>query len=95
MGTWFVDERGREWAVWEANVRNGLADAQPKPAPRPGAADGPRLCFESATERRRLTVYPQWWQSLSPRELALLCQAARPEWPTSVRPPVAKATNTR
>jgi len=71
----FVDARGTEWEVWEVGVRRTLADAPPKTR----STEAPWLCFESATQRRRLAPYPARWHAMSPRELDELCAAARPE----------------
>ncbi|AHG88593.1 hypothetical protein J421_1056 [Gemmatirosa kalamazoonensis] len=40
------------------------------------------LCFESATERRRLAQYPERWHVMTPQELDTLCQSARPARPS-------------
>lgn len=70
----FTDERGIEWQVWEVGVRPLPADHAPAPVP---AGASPRwLCFESATERRRLSQYPEQWHALPPAELAALCGVA-------------------
>jgi hypothetical protein len=99
MALRFVDDRGTEWEVWEVGAYRPLADA---PLPRRarsqsgfgGRGPGSWLCFESATQRRRLERYPEWWHALSPRDLAALCSAARPEPPRVVlvaRPRTADA----
>jgi hypothetical protein len=77
MATRFVDARGTEWEVWEASAPRRLADAGPVRT----NDRAPGLYFESATARRRLASYPQWWEALAPRDLAALCEAARPERP--------------
>lgn len=82
MATRFVDERGTEWEVWEVGARLPLADA---PVPRWSRAGKQReqgwLCFESATQRRRLGRYPRWWEALPSSELAALCSLASLELP--------------
>jgi len=71
----FKDESGREWEVWEVGARPPLAD---RPT-TPGADPAPRwLCFASGTERRRLTIYPPRWSTLSPADLDVLCRRATP-----------------
>ena len=76
----FVDARGTEWEVWEVAART-FADS---PAPRMCAGIGGQaswLCFESATQSRRLSHYPARWQAMLPRDLEALCQSARPVRP--------------
>ena len=87
MARRFVDARGTEWEVWEVGVRRTPADVlrptRPRVRPRAGEkAEPPGLCFESATQRRRLSRYPERWHAMSPAELAALCAEARPEPPT-------------
>jgi hypothetical protein len=75
----FTDARGIEWEVWEVGLRPAPAD-QPQSAAAENARRGlaPRwLCFESATERRRLAQYPERWHTLPPHDLDALCRAAR------------------
>ena len=72
----FVDARGTEWEVWEVAART-YADS---PAPRMCAGIGGQaawLCFESATQSRRLARYPARWGAMLPRDLDALCQSAR------------------
>ena len=80
MATWFEDDRGVEWEVWEVRARQPLRGDAPPPR-RARRADGAAawLCFASATQRRRLERYPGWWQALPPAALAALCDTARPE----------------
>ena len=76
----FVDARGTEWEVWEVAART-YADS---PAPRMCAGIGGQaswLCFESATQRRRLAHYPSRWAAMLPRDLEALCHTARPVLP--------------
>ena len=85
----FVDARGTEWEVWEVAVR-ALADA---PATRFASGIGGHsawLCFESATQRRRLTRYPAWWEAMLPQDLEALCQEAR-----MVRPVIEAGASAR
>ena len=78
----FVDARGPEWEVWEVSART-YADA---PAPRMCAGIGGQaswLCFESATQSRRLAHYSARWAAMLPRELDALCQSAHPVRPVA------------
>lgn len=78
----FVDARGTEWEVWELAPRLTLADAPPIRACAGGiGGEASWLCFESATQRRRLARYPARWHAMLPHELEALCEAARPERP--------------
>jgi len=91
MATRFVDARGTEWEVWEASAPRRLADAGPVRT----TDRAPGLYFESATARRRLASYPQWWEALPSRDLAALCEAARPERPVFARPAAPGVRNGR
>ena len=66
----FQDSEGTEWLVYDC-------------APRPDVSRGFAreyqagwLCFQSATEKRRLVKFPQDWESYSARQLEDLCEAA-------------------
>jgi hypothetical protein len=71
VATRFVDDRGKEWEVWEVRARRLVADARPSPLPRGGREES-WLYFESATQRRHLATYPVWWQALPEHELEAL-----------------------
>ena len=62
----FTDQAGVEWAVRDHTSTN-----------MPGLLGG-WLCFESATEKRRLLPIPRNWESASEERLNLLCRAATP-----------------
>jgi hypothetical protein len=70
----FVDGSGASWKVWPVTP-----DAlQPKTAAEDYLGDygDGWLCFESASERRRLARYPRDWERLSDQELCALLNAA-------------------
>ena len=58
----FTDRAGTDWQVWDRD-REGR--------------DG-RLCFQSATEKRRLTPVPAHWEQVSAERLELFCRVADP-----------------
>jgi hypothetical protein len=62
----FRDQEGKEWRVWDCTTRN-----------TPGLLGG-WLCFESATEKRRLLPIPPDWQTAPEERLRLLCRVATP-----------------
>lgn len=64
----FVGTDGRAWRVWA--VRPVMHQ------PQLGTTSW--LCFESGTEKRRLTPVPGGWESCSAEQLAALCRAAPP-----------------
>jgi hypothetical protein len=70
----FVDANGVTWRVWPVTPES----LQPKTAAEDylGEYGDGWLCFESATERRRLARYPVRWDELSDSELATLLKAA-------------------
>ena len=60
------DDAGVEWMVYEVNPEAGARrsiDALPE-----GYRNG-WLCFESPTEKRRLTPLPSGWQDLTTEQL--------------------------
>jgi len=71
----FMDSKGREWEVWEVGVRELPADILARHHEVSGLPER-WLCFESATDRRRLVTYPPRWHAMHARELEALCQAA-------------------
>jgi hypothetical protein len=71
-----------EWEVWELTSRFDLADAPPVRVCAGLGGEGSWLCFESATQRRRLARYPARWHAMLPHELEALCESARPERPS-------------
>ena len=70
----FVDLNGVSWRVWPVTPES----LQPKTAAEDylGEYGDGWLCFESATERRRLARYPVRWDELSDQELCSLLKAA-------------------
>ncbi len=70
----FVDTNGVAWRVWPVTPEA----LQPKTAAEDYLGDygDGWLCFESATERRRLARYPMRWDELSEPELCTLLTAA-------------------
>ena len=71
----FRDEKGMIWTVWRLDATVGR-DVRGMPKRWLVFQDEP------GTERRRLTDFPDQWESLSDDRLATLCQAATPgrEW---------------
>jgi hypothetical protein len=71
----FTDANGVSWKVWPVTPES----IQPKTAAEDylGEYGDGWLCFESASERRRLANYPKGWAELSDEALsALLASAA-------------------
>ena len=66
----FQDSSGTEWLVYDcapaAGMERGFA---------PELKDG-WLCFQSATEKRRLGKYPKEWEQYSPKHLEMLLREA-------------------
>ncbi|MGZ8414733.1 MAG: hypothetical protein ACXWZS_05085 [Gemmatirosa sp.] len=84
----FVDGRGVEWEVWELASRENFADAPPMRVSMGGiGGEASWLCFESATQRRRLARYPARWHAMLSHELEALCESARPERPVMASRP--------
>jgi hypothetical protein len=70
----FVDANNVSWRVWPVTP-----DAlQPRTAAEDYLGDFSEgwLCFESATERRRLANYPRDWERLADGDLCSLLAAA-------------------
>ncbi len=70
----FVDDDGVRWKVWPVTPET----LHPKTAAEDylGEYEAGWLCFESASERRRLPEYPEDWERLSEPELRTLLRAA-------------------
>jgi hypothetical protein len=70
----FVDGEGVRWKVWPV-VPEAL---QPKTQAEDylGEYEAGWLCFESASQRRRLPEYPENWEQLSEAELRALLHVA-------------------
>ena len=87
----FVDAEGVSWTVWPVIPET----LQPKTAAEDylGEYESGWLCFESASERRRLPEYPANWEQLSEPELRALLHVASVvpnrkslHWPPESRP---------
>jgi hypothetical protein len=72
----FTDASGVSWKVWPVTPDS----LQPKTAAEDYLGDYGEgwLCFESASERRRLANYPRDWAQLSDQALCDLLAAAAP-----------------
>ncbi len=77
----FKDQKGVDWLVWDVYPTSGSA-ADPRTSD-PGSNAFPHrelndgwLCFESATEKRRVTPIPPGWQLWRPEKLEALCSGA-------------------
>jgi hypothetical protein len=70
----FVDANGVNWRVWPVSPEA----LQPRTAVEDylGEYGEGWLCFESASERRRLAGYPPNWEHLADEELCALLRAA-------------------
>lgn len=89
----FVDANGMSWRVWPVTP-----DAlQPRTAAEDylGEYGEGWLCFESASERRRLARYPKDWETLSNEDLCSLLSAAAivPARKTTHLPPPLEPPN--
>lgn len=75
----FKDRKGVDWLVWD--VYPDTRGATPKLAespdvfPHPALAEG-WLCFESGTEKRRVTPIPPDWHNFPAERLEALCDGA-------------------
>jgi hypothetical protein len=83
----FIDSEGTQWQVWEVNpllhdraVRSGKARAFLK-------VPDSWLCFQSGTDRRRLTPVPAEWEICDIRQLEVLCNEAEAVPTTDGREP--------
>lgn len=70
----FVDDRGVSWKVWPVTPET----AHHKTPAEDYLAEYQAgwLCFESASERRRLADYPDEWDRLTDEELRALLRVA-------------------
>jgi hypothetical protein len=86
----FTDSRGEQWQVWDVIPQYVTAGVSPyaqksreldgdddacSTGVTPDMEDG-WLCFESATEKRRLHPIPRGWEARSDAELEALCGTA-------------------
>ena len=69
------DETGTTWKVWAVMA----SSIHPKTAAEDYLGDYSEgwLCFESATQRRRLARFPQDWDKLPDKELLRLLKSAQ------------------
>ena len=72
----FVDQDGVEWRVWSVTIDQIYS--QGVRAGFLGALQDGWLCFEAASERRRLAAYPPNWYDMSNDELVELLGQATP-----------------
>jgi hypothetical protein len=82
-----VDENGTRWKVWSVATEA----FHPKTAAEDflgDYADG-WLCFEAATQRRRLAMFPKDWGELSDTGIVALLQKAEIVVPRRTTPPKA------
>jgi hypothetical protein len=79
------DENGTEWLVYEVALPEPLLST--KHSRHPLNLPAAWLCFESATQRRRLSPVPEGWQGASAEELRrLLTLARKPGEPVQLPP---------
>ena len=78
----FKDRTGGEWRVWEVVPSKAGIDTSPRTQSRTSLSSTPYangwLCFESATEKRRLAPIPDGWEMRPPAAIAELLQQATP-----------------
>jgi hypothetical protein len=74
----FASPDGTIWQVWEVP---GLRDEPVALDPRDEPLRHGWLCFESPTEKRRLTPVPERWIDRSEQQLWLYCRVADPVRP--------------
>ena len=82
-----VDENGMKWKVWSV----ATASFHPKTAAEDflgDYADG-WLCFEAATQRRRLAMFPKDWDQLPDEGIVALLKKAEIVVPRRNTPPKA------
>lgn len=79
----FHDSSGTEWLVYDCAPAEGMQRGF-----APELKDG-WLCFQSASEKRRLVGYPKEWERYTPKHLEMLLREA------SVVAWVSPATGTR
>ena len=78
----FKDPAGVEWRVWEVIPSKAGMDTSPRAQSRTSLSSTPFangwLCFECASEKRRLAPIPEGWEQRPPAAIAeLLNQATR------------------
>jgi hypothetical protein len=74
----FASPDGTVWQVWEIPA---LRDEPVTLDPRDESLRQGWLCFESATEKRRLAPVPERWIDRSEQQLWLYCRVADPVRP--------------
>ncbi len=71
----FTDSQGTGWRVW--NVVPQYAAGRDGEVMTPGLQGG-WLCFDSGTEKRRLSPIPQDWEAAGGEALEAYCKQALP-----------------
>lgn len=71
----FTDSQGLGWRVW--NVVPQYTVARDEQTMTPGLHGG-WLCFESGSEKRRLSPIPSDWEDAEPEQLERYCSDASP-----------------
>jgi len=74
----FVDPKGVRWKVWDVWPTGRVASDDARPIsmfPSMGLSGG-WLCFESATEKRRLSPVPPEWENCDEATLCGFCDCA-------------------
>jgi hypothetical protein len=71
----FTDSQGKAWRVW--NVVPQYAAIRDEEMMTPGLQGG-WLCFDSGTEKRRLSPIPDGWESAEMDALEGYCRQAAP-----------------
>ena len=69
----FTDSEGHEWRVWEVNPLIHDRRLQAGKKRRFLRVPPSWLCFESGSDRRRLTPVPSDWQTCEATRLEYLC----------------------
>jgi hypothetical protein len=77
----FTDRAGTEWTIWR--VVPGEHSLSPRSTALPEELAEGWLCFECASEKRRVYPVPPDLETLPPDKLAILCRAGVPVLPRS------------
>ena len=72
----YRDAAGTEWRVWQ--VTPGSMTGRAMVDEMPEELRNGWLCFQSASEKRRLSPMPRAWENRSDEELDVLRRAADP-----------------
>jgi hypothetical protein len=77
----YKDRKGIQWRVWDVypgprtSGTTRVADAEVLAFPHRDLAEG-WLCFESATEKRRIAPIPSGWEFMDSAGLEEICERA-------------------